>query len=600
MLRHQRTDLGSVNWPSLLDAVAKNLVDQDLDGWFRPIPGPSILLKKRNVAHDLLFEDEDYFVALPVPPLAAAPAPGVAATPVPPVAAAPGGAVQTAGNCLADGQPPTASNRSLGSAALAADTSAPEDSTPAMSFLMNTARRSLDQVFASANDEKAVKPKENKKKKKEEKDGTSSPSEESSSAEKSDLELDDCASLFGLVKKDLTRPSTAVRLDDLSCRQLGFVMANVLEAVEGLLIDRACTAKRNKHGAEHNSALFEAKTAATVWKKRLASLLSTRSLFLRKNKDSRATFAEKIEQTMVRLREADCFQNQEASEDLKKCLGKPGKAKATAEPKSAKKKRRKSEKKPEGPPKKKAKLVVPKEESDDDNDKTERTEKKDKDKDGDGDGELLDPHVPTPPSDAFSSPEPEPEDDDEQASQPDSEMIDNDDAEDEEDGDDDDDEDIFTGPYKVLQKAPSKEQLLNALPPKLAAQKSKLDDDLLKTIPQTVSQADFDNWIAVLLKEDMLSLKDVQACSGMEGPLSSHLSVSKSFYNKISIKGKQLFDTWVDSLRYPAEARVSTYGWFAVSLQPTPIDPCRPGHPSIHADRSPPSKCQVVFDVVAS
>ena len=61
--------------------------------------------------------------------------------------------------------------------------------------------------------------------------GTSSPSEESSSAEKSDLELDDSASLFGLVKRDLARPSGAVRLDDLSCRQLGFVVSNVLEAV---------------------------------------------------------------------------------------------------------------------------------------------------------------------------------------------------------------------------------------------------------------------------------------------------------------------------------------------------------------------------------
>lgn len=62
--------------------------------------------------------------------------------------------------------------------------------------------------------------------------GSSSPSDDdSSSAEKSDLELDDCASLFGLGKRDLARPAGSARLDDLSCRQLGFAVSNVVEAV---------------------------------------------------------------------------------------------------------------------------------------------------------------------------------------------------------------------------------------------------------------------------------------------------------------------------------------------------------------------------------
>ena len=42
------------------------------------------------------------------------------------------------------------------------------------------------------------------------------------------------------------------------------------------------------------------------------------------------------------------------------------------------------------------------------------------------------------------------------------------------------------------------------------------------------------------------------------GPLSSHLSVSKSYYNKLSIKGKKLFDAWVDGLRFP-EARLVSF-----------------------------------------
>ena len=60
--------------------------------------------------------------------------------------------------------------------------------------------------------------------------GTSSPSDDSSSAA-NDLELDDCASLFGLGRKDLTRPAGSIRLDDLTCRQLGFAVSNVVEAV---------------------------------------------------------------------------------------------------------------------------------------------------------------------------------------------------------------------------------------------------------------------------------------------------------------------------------------------------------------------------------
>ncbi|CAE7426205.1 unnamed protein product [Symbiodinium sp. CCMP2456] len=78
MLRHRRTDLASANWPLILDDLARNLVDQDLDQWFGPIPEPAIGLKKRRVTHDLLFEEADYFVTRPVPSSAATPAGPVA------------------------------------------------------------------------------------------------------------------------------------------------------------------------------------------------------------------------------------------------------------------------------------------------------------------------------------------------------------------------------------------------------------------------------------------------------------------------------------------------------------------------------------------
>lgn len=85
----------------------------------------------------------------------------------------------------------------------------------------------------------------------------------------------------------------------------------------------------------------------------------------------------------------------------------------------------------------------------------------------------------------------------------------------------------------------------------------------------------------MLLKEQMFSLDEVKECRGLDGasdaqfsgilfiypavclgpeynnsrgPLSSHLSVSKKYFNKLSIKGKKLFDTWVDSLRFPDKA----------------------------------------------
>ncbi|CAE7251662.1 unnamed protein product [Symbiodinium microadriaticum] len=71
MQRHRHVELRSVNWPSVLDDLAKDLADHDLDEWLRPLTGPAIALKKRRVMHDLIFEEEDLFVTRPVPPVPA-------------------------------------------------------------------------------------------------------------------------------------------------------------------------------------------------------------------------------------------------------------------------------------------------------------------------------------------------------------------------------------------------------------------------------------------------------------------------------------------------------------------------------------------------
>eukprot|EP00439_Symbiodinium_sp_Y106_P002437 s4447_g1.t1 len=256
---------------------------------------------------------------------------------------------------------------------------------------------------------------------------------------------------------------------------------------------------------------------------------------------------------------------QEANKDLKKCLRKPKQTGDTEAGKIAGKRKRdknddntrdktknkKKDKKGEAPPGKKAKpvAVAPKEESDDDDADDDADKGPAEDEDGD-----EEPHVPTPPSDADADsspaeePEGEPEDDD-AATEGEGEQ------EDDDDDDDDSDDDVFTGSYKIAKKSVSRDELLEALPPKLASQRSKIEDSLLATLPQDLSQGDFDNWIGVLIKEEMWSLDEVKGCRGLEGPLSSHLSVSKSYYNKLSIKGKKLFDAWVDGLRFP-EARL--------------------------------------------
>ncbi|CAE7763691.1 unnamed protein product, partial [Symbiodinium sp. CCMP2456] len=243
----------------------------------------------------------------------------------------------------------------------------------------------------------------------------------------------------------------------------------------------------------------------------------------------------------------------EASEDLKKCLGKPHQ---TVDTKSKKKRARdkKKEKETPPPPRKKAKRekkLFAKEEP-------KEEPKEESDDEGEKDCEGEEPAVPTPPSDAESASEAEPEAEAE-AEDSNVDSGDFDECDDDDDDDDDDDEDVFAGDFKVIKKAPSREQLLETLPPSLASQQSKLEDGLIAAIPQDLTKSDFDSWIAVLLKEQMFSLDEVKECRGLDGPLSSHLSVSKKYFKKLSIKGKKLFDTWVDSLRFPdKDAPLST------------------------------------------
>ncbi|CAE7633265.1 unnamed protein product, partial [Symbiodinium microadriaticum] len=56
VLRHRRNLLVS-NIPIILDGIAKNLADQDLDEWFKDLDEPAIRLpKKQRIVEDFMFE----------------------------------------------------------------------------------------------------------------------------------------------------------------------------------------------------------------------------------------------------------------------------------------------------------------------------------------------------------------------------------------------------------------------------------------------------------------------------------------------------------------------------------------------------------------
>ncbi|CAE7620150.1 unnamed protein product, partial [Symbiodinium necroappetens] len=144
--------------------------------------------------------------------------------------------------------------------------------------------------------------KDDKKGKKDKKDGKAEREKKkkgSSSEKESDSEscgsqssqgfFSEVQAMFCLRQKDLQRQNGQDRLDDLSTRQIAFVVSGAgagrclaaadlqeiggdLEAVHS---DRAQHAKKTKQKQEENQATAQAALASTLWRKRLAALVQT-------------------------------------------------------------------------------------------------------------------------------------------------------------------------------------------------------------------------------------------------------------------------------------------------------------------------------------
>ncbi|CAE7563343.1 SCN10A [Symbiodinium sp. KB8] len=161
----------------------------------------------------------------------------------------------------------------------------------ARSFLLGTAKRSLDEAFGvekpSAEKEKKKKGDKKKEKAKKKKKGKkSSSSSQSSSQEESESEpsqdgFEDAAATFGLGKRDMARSMEVATLVELDARPTALVLSKITplviandifemggELAESLLRDRSLTAKKNRAKKEQEDALFQMKTAAAVWKRR--------------------------------------------------------------------------------------------------------------------------------------------------------------------------------------------------------------------------------------------------------------------------------------------------------------------------------------------
>ncbi|OLQ00711.1 hypothetical protein AK812_SmicGene16606 [Symbiodinium microadriaticum] len=403
----------------------------------------------------------------------------------------------------------THSTRSLPSAPTAADLEA-ED--PARNFMLQTARRSLDEVLAGSSKD-ADKGKDKKGKKKDIKKDKKSkqlerlqPGRRTSSVASCDV--DDAAALLGLSKKDLVRPGECMRLDDLGTKQMAMVLSGVTDMLppseiyetggeETLLMDRCKMAgKGRKNKGEVLKFSFEDTSpdtrmpfCAPVCGRAPANIplgnaksLNDCSAFVRNlyRKHTRKTGKDNVEKilgnTLQKLREA-------ATQDLNNQLKGTGKE---------------------------SKKEV-KEEKEEDEEKEAKEEEADSQQSADE-----------------GSPEPEPEK-----------------AE-----DDDDDDDVFQGEFsrKEKKKPCATEGGLEGVATNAKALLDKFEAGLTATFPKELSQTDMTNWIRMLDKECLYTLDDMQAALKMDGTLSQNLNVGKYYYNKMSIKAKSVFSAWAQSI----------------------------------------------------
>ncbi|CAE7232876.1 unnamed protein product [Symbiodinium necroappetens] len=188
--------------------------------------------------------------------------------------------------------------------------------------------------------------KKKEKAKKRKKGKKSSSSSQSSSGEESETEpsqdgFEDAAATFGLGKRDMSRSMELATLVDLDARPTALVLSKITPLViandifemggelESLLRDRSMTAKKSRAKKEQEDALFQMKTAATVWKRR-------------KYPGGKDAWGKALEDMLKESREA-------ASDDLKQQIKKVEKPRKGRDPhaKAAKETKKHAEPEPE-------------------------------------------------------------------------------------------------------------------------------------------------------------------------------------------------------------------------------------------------------------
>ncbi|CAE7499379.1 unnamed protein product, partial [Symbiodinium microadriaticum] len=115
--------------------------------------------------------------------------------------------------------------------------------------------------------------------------GSGSSADDDNESDFTDQQYEDSAATFGLGKRDLIRGADCPNAIDLEPRAMALTLSAITPAMiandlfecggelEALLRDRAVTAKRNKSKSEQMEAVFQMKTAGTVWKRRMADLV---------------------------------------------------------------------------------------------------------------------------------------------------------------------------------------------------------------------------------------------------------------------------------------------------------------------------------------
>ncbi|CAE7944075.1 unnamed protein product [Symbiodinium sp. KB8] len=467
LLRHRRSvdSLLAINLPRMLDAMAKDLVLQDLDECFmlqRCVANPYGNLRPRRV--DFTLQDVDCYVTRSAGSTVVVPRPHCGCALLLWVGMGDSRAVAVMLLLLLAGQ-------------------------NAKMFLMSAAKRSLDQAFEGADDNKEKSKsakKDDKKNKKEKKDtkgdkkkkkkGSSSDNENEDSSDSCESQssqglFSEIQAMFCLRQKDLARQSGQDKMDDLTTRQIAFVISGAgagsylaaadlqeiggeLEAVHS---DRAQHAKKTKQKVEENQATAQAALASTLWRKRLAKSCFYGAALWDKFKDVLKKKWRKHDLEKVLEAEIEKLRKEATSdlqESLTKAKGKPPKAKDPKAPKIKAGKAAVKEEEEEGSPK-----------AEDDEDDADEDDCASEKSEASGGGGVKEESA------GEDQPEQEPDDDEEADSS---------------------DQDLFTGTFaRGRNTTPSKQDagtILDKLPAQLKKQAQSIEQKLLKSLPTDIPQ----------------------------------------------------------------------------------------------------------------